>query len=259
MRVDGWVAQHCTAEQPVDQLSGLPSLTPSPFSLSEMNSTTGPRRRFGHGVDRADAGIDRPSLQSDQRIDGNDKVFDRDMGKAISPEDLRSYAEVLRAYHLHPETKFLGGGSSQSGVLRRRHIMAGPILYIGKEADQLEEADEYGFQDELVTDYDPVNADWSAQRAVIAATKISRLKAEAHVGHQTIAERDGSAAKRSDDLVDWAIDWTNEHSVSDLASILPYDADNLRKVLNRSAKASAKLLDRIEQAMGSDPAADRAS
>jgi hypothetical protein len=36
---------------------------------------------------------------------------------------------------LHPEAKFAGGDYTEAGLTRRRHVTAGIVIYIGKEAD----------------------------------------------------------------------------------------------------------------------------
>ncbi len=208
-----------------------------------------------------------------------DQVFDRGTGEAIAPDELRSYADVLRSYHLHPETKFLGGGSAQSGALRRRHVRADPIIYIGKEADELEEADEYGLTEgeDMATRFEPLDGDWEEYRSAIRAMKVRDLKREARVGHaavaavldydrepnprlilklfaavQRIRAREAHAADRARDLVERTREWVGEHSLAELAALINYDLENLRKVLRfeRPAKPSAGLLDRLEDAFG---------
>jgi hypothetical protein len=94
--------------------------------------------------------------------------YDRDISKAANdafdrepPWDpvplawLRTYAEALRQYHIHPETKFRGGGHMQTGPLSRRHVFASAVEYIGKEADKWEEAQPFrrrrGFRDPVWT------------------------------------------------------------------------------------------------------------
>ena len=64
------------------------------------------------------------------------KIHDRVTGRPVEPRWLRTYAEALRGYHLHPETKFLDGDYTDRGPTRRRHIFAQAIEDIGKEADK---------------------------------------------------------------------------------------------------------------------------
>ena len=82
-----------------------------------------------------------------------DKVRDRETGEPVSREWLRSYADVLRAYHIHPETKFLGGRPADAGTLLRRHIFVDAIEHIGKEGDNWEEDELMGSDAELIVTY----------------------------------------------------------------------------------------------------------
>jgi len=58
------------------------------------------------------------------------KVFDRVTGKAISPEQLKTYAEVLSQYHVN------------KGRTGRRHVVATGFEWIGKEANLVGESGE---------------------------------------------------------------------------------------------------------------------
>jgi hypothetical protein len=48
----------------------------------------------------------------------------------------KSFSDELLHYLNHPESKLLG----DKGILRRRHIIVDRIVYIGKEADKIEES-----------------------------------------------------------------------------------------------------------------------
>jgi hypothetical protein len=65
-------------------------------------------------------------------------VFDRDNGRAVSAHRLKSYADALSSYHLHPESKFLNGDYLDRGTTLRRHVRVAMVLHIGKEANDLE-------------------------------------------------------------------------------------------------------------------------
>lgn len=67
-------------------------------------------------------------------------IFDRITGKPVPVRLLQTYAEALADYHLNPEGKFLNGGIHDRGKTERRHIEVLSVIYIGKEADRLEEA-----------------------------------------------------------------------------------------------------------------------
>jgi hypothetical protein len=46
------------------------------------------------------------------------KIHDRVTGRPVEQRWLRTYAEALRGYHLHPETKFLDGDYTDRGPTR---------------------------------------------------------------------------------------------------------------------------------------------
>ncbi len=71
--------------------------------------------------------------------DAKDHAFDRERGDPIPPSWLKTHGRSLVRYHLHPESKFEGGGYDQRGVLRRRHVRALMMQAISKESDNLEE------------------------------------------------------------------------------------------------------------------------
>jgi len=79
--------------------------------------------------------------------------FDRDTGKPVPRDYLKSYQEALAQYHLHPEAKFQNGDYTDSGVTNRRHIIATAIEYIGKEANRWEEQFYLGLESEAQTKY----------------------------------------------------------------------------------------------------------
>ena len=65
--------------------------------------------------------------------------FERSTGHAVPVGLLRSYAECLAQYHLHSEAKFANGDYEDRGVTCRRHVVAGGVVHIGKEANRWEE------------------------------------------------------------------------------------------------------------------------
>jgi hypothetical protein len=65
-------------------------------------------------------------------------AFDRETGRAVSAHRLKSYADALSNYHLHPESKFLNGDFLDRGTTKRRHLRATTIRHIGKEANDWE-------------------------------------------------------------------------------------------------------------------------
>jgi hypothetical protein len=62
------------------------------------------------------------------------RIRDRVTREPVGKEWLRAYAEALRGYHLHPETKFLGGDFMDRGPTRRRHVLVQAIEDIGRQA-----------------------------------------------------------------------------------------------------------------------------
>jgi hypothetical protein len=80
-------------------------------------------------------------------------TFDRVSGKPVSADALQSYAEAVAQYHLHPESKFLGGDFVERGTTRRRHIRACGIRHIGKEVNELDRQQVLGADGELDPDY----------------------------------------------------------------------------------------------------------
>jgi hypothetical protein len=67
-----------------------------------------------------------------------DYLFDRERGGPIQASWLKSHGRSLIRYHLHTESKFVGGDYDQRGVLQRRHVHALARRPIGKESDNLE-------------------------------------------------------------------------------------------------------------------------
>lgn len=78
-------------------------------------------------------------------------AFDRQTGKPVPTQWLKSYGQVLARYHLHTEAPFWGGTDTQKGVLPRRHVEAIAIRHIGKEAHNWEEAVYIGEAEEPAT------------------------------------------------------------------------------------------------------------
>jgi hypothetical protein len=65
--------------------------------------------------------------------------FDRETGRPISPNRLKTYAQALSSYHLRPESKFENADFYDRGATRRRHVRALRVEYIGKESNRWEE------------------------------------------------------------------------------------------------------------------------
>jgi hypothetical protein len=79
--------------------------------------------------------------------------FDRETGKPVNRESLKTYREVLSKYHLHPESKFLNGDWTDRGKVQRRHVEVAGIVNIGKEANDLEEQFYLGADPDALAEY----------------------------------------------------------------------------------------------------------
>lgn len=101
-------------------------------------------------------------------------AFDRETGKPVPALALQTYAEALAQYHLHPESKFLGGDYCDRGTTRRRHIRVSGVRHIGKESNEWERQAMLGLDVEAEPDYG-LSDDSRAQRirelaGLVAAT-----------------------------------------------------------------------------------------
>lgn len=80
-------------------------------------------------------------------------AFDRETGKPVPAEALKTYREALARYHLRPESKFLNGDYLDRGRTERRHIQATTAVHTGKEANKWEEQFFSGSDEEALTEY----------------------------------------------------------------------------------------------------------
>ena len=97
---------------------------------------------------------------------------------------VKTYAEVLREYEFHPESKCADAygkpcGKQTVGLLQRRHIQIEIIKYIGKESNSLEDV-EYGLihsEQNVYTEYpDPRRDEWQTKIVpVLQRTVLSKL------------------------------------------------------------------------------------
>jgi len=95
---------------------------------------------------------------------------------------VKTYGDVLLEYEFHPEAKCADSSgnpcSKQStGLLQRRHVRIGPIKYIGKESNSLEdvEAGVVHSAQSVYTEYsDPRRDEW--QLVILPALKKLPLK-----------------------------------------------------------------------------------
>jgi hypothetical protein len=188
-----------------------------------------------------------------------DDAFDREPPwEPVPLAWLRTYAEALRQYHIHPETKFLGGGHMQTGPLMRRHVFASAVEYIGKEADNWEEDSHFGADEDSAIGYGVAPKDRArmvdAIRHAVRVEKVGvkRLSKLAGVTDHAVtrlvngetalagddivkmyrAAEELLAGKRAqDDSVAELLEWARAQPRHWLAPQLGYDLSNLRKVL----------------------------
>lgn len=82
------------------------------------------------------------------------RFIDANTGK-LYEENTELYWKTLdttvKEYIDHPETKFENG--HRNGTMRRRHLRADSICYIGKESNMLEETEALGVDDETYVEY----------------------------------------------------------------------------------------------------------
>lgn len=80
-------------------------------------------------------------------------AFCRDSGEPVPSDMLKTYAETLAQYHLHPESKFLNGGYCDIGTTQRRHVQMSGVQNIGKESNDWEAQAILGFDPNAAPDY----------------------------------------------------------------------------------------------------------
>jgi hypothetical protein len=188
-----------------------------------------------------------------------EEAFDRETGEPVGKHWLRTYAEALRLYHIHPETKFLGGGYMEWGPLKRRHIFASAVEYIGKEADRWEEDSHFGADEDSAISYGTEPADRErmveairravvvekvgvkqlaklamlTDRAVTRVTSGTPPVSDNEIVRLFRAAEDLRAGKRAEDReIAELLEWAKAQPRSWLAAKLRYDPSNLRKLLD---------------------------
>ncbi len=80
-------------------------------------------------------------------------AFCRDSGEPVPSELLKTYAETLAQYHLHPESKFLNGSYGDIGTTLRRHVQLSGISHIGKESNDWQTQAVLGFEPDMAPNY----------------------------------------------------------------------------------------------------------
>jgi hypothetical protein len=103
---------------------------------------------------------------------------------------VRSYGDILREYRLHPEYKFNGPDEqpclrNTRGLLQRRRIdLTGPVRLIGKEANNIDEAQagRYAQLDEIITEYHDPSDDHFHQQVMPLLHYLSGREIAGQVG-----------------------------------------------------------------------------
>jgi hypothetical protein len=150
-----WFDHHNDGKEYVDQVKPFNFLTAfqaTQFPRSDWRDSeprTGPHKRSRKGADfpRPIAPFARDPSRAAK------ECFDRITGDPIAVERLKTYADVLAQYHLHPEAKFLNGDYLDSGPTERRLVHVSAVRAIGKEANRWEEQFHLGYDPEAQIDY----------------------------------------------------------------------------------------------------------
>ena len=108
---------------------------------------------------------------------------------------VRTYGELLREHEYHPESKCDDASGDVCdkrtiGLLRRRHVLIGRILYIGKESNKLEAvgAGLIHCADEVYSEYcDPRRDEWCTKiRPILKKTPLSVLIRETGLSRRAL-------------------------------------------------------------------------
>jgi hypothetical protein len=200
------------------------------------------------------------------------KIHDRVTGRPVEQRWLRTYAEALRGYHLHPETKFLDGDYTDRGPTRRRHILVQAVEDIGKEADKWDDEEPLSADNEFTVSYGVSELDRAVMLAVIQSVSKRRLAPAANVSTRSVPSDEAAAdemlakefrrlfdvasALAADDrereesdriLVSWIAEKVEQRGLTAVAELLDYDVANLAKVLAGKRALPARLRKRVNE------------
>jgi hypothetical protein len=216
---------------------------------------------------------------TDKLADAADRCFDRDTGKKVAREQLRTYREVLARYHLHPESKFLNADWTDRGKVQRRHVEVVDIVNIGKEANELEEQFYLGAEPEAMPDYGmaPDGGVETFGRITAAARRFGRhqLAEGAGISLRTLASILGRKCRPTKNTIRRLLTWISRGEAEDdegsravaevldraraeaqrfglrrFAAKIGVDPANLAKVLAGKRRPSEQLLERFTTSNG---------
>jgi hypothetical protein len=110
--------------------------------------------------------------------------FDRETGKPIAVELLKTYSEAIAQYHLRSEVKFINGNYLDCGETRRRHVEVTVIRHIGKESNRWKEQFHLGADEDAEIDYGLSSKDRRdiIKRILLLAKELGQRKLAASMG-----------------------------------------------------------------------------
>ena len=111
-------------------------------------------------------------------IRASQSAFDRETGKCVSVDDLKTYRQALIGYHLSAESKFEDSDHFDRGRTQRRHIKATNVIHIGKEANKWEEQYFTGLDQDEQIEYG-VSPDFEALDEILRQTVADSSEREA--------------------------------------------------------------------------------
>jgi hypothetical protein len=258
------------------------SLQVRPFNFMLMYQTDPladwDRWRTENGLDHENASPEPPCVIApyDSHVGKAAKrCFDRDTGKPVPAHMLRSYRQSLAQYHLRPEAKFLNADYLDSGLVLRRHVKVAAVVYIGKEANRLEEQSYLGIDPEAEIEYgagpeDRRPALTEINRAInrhgpsalAKAAGVSRQHLNAILsGDATPSDLMLSRLRRAVMLLDLAADADAREvgmlfariralGVRKSAALAGIDAGNLTRLLSGERKLTKQTLEKLKHGLG---------
>lgn len=208
--------------------------------------------------------------------------FDRDNKQTISQSVLKTYAQSLAQYHVHPESKFENADFLDQGETIRWHVTAPFVQYIGKEANRWEDqaylgeipdaqinygvdpggaaalvkilkesADRHGYVSRLARE-----ADVNRKTAVLVISGKSKkpdLLARLYAAHRALELRDREQAEHIAAVLDAVRARCKTEGGREFARRHRLDWNNLNAALAGRRPMGPKLISKLENATYDDP------
>ena len=126
-----------------------------------------------------------PFVQPDSIEEVADLIVGRKTGEKLdlwslmhSEKTLKTYGNIIEGYAFHPESKFVTPNGiscpkDYKGLLVRTNVKAKEIRHIGKEANNLEEANIFGIEGDSYTEY--INKTWERVKENILKIGMEKL------------------------------------------------------------------------------------